>query len=91
MLQSYFTQMKEYISPRQLQPTPSAMTPRLDPALLLLIAKHVTRSFPVHDGTFSAVGKAVNADQETLLNLMKTSRVSLLFSSLVIVTDCQAM
>jgi hypothetical protein len=92
MLQSYFTQMKEYISPRQVQPTPSAMTTHLKPEILLLIAKHIRRPFPKHNGRFATVEKAVNADQETLLNLMKTSEVSLFSSSnLLMVTDCQSM
>jgi len=53
------------------------MIPQLKPEIYLLIAQHVGRSFPVHQSPSPAVEQAIDTDQETLLNLMKVSKVSI--------------
>lgn len=65
------------MSSSPIQPAPSTMTAHLDPELLLLIAKHVKRSFPVHDGSFPSIEKTINAEQDILRNLILTSKVSI--------------
>jgi hypothetical protein len=52
------------------------MIPQLKPEIYLLIAKHVKRTFPVHHGAHAEVQEAIEIEQETLLNLMKVSKVS---------------
>jgi hypothetical protein len=52
------------------------MIPQLKPEIYLLIAKHVKQPFPVHHGAHAEVQEAIEIEQETLLNLMKVSKVS---------------
>ena len=52
------------------------MIPQLKPEIYLLIAQHVKRSFLVHHCPSPAIEQAIDKDQETLLNLMKVSKVS---------------
>ena len=56
--------------------TGTTVSPELDAAILLLIAQHVKRPLPSAYGNHPLVEKAVNIDRETLVNLMKTSKVS---------------
>lgn len=49
---------------------------QLQPELYLKIAQQVKRVFPVYDGAVPAIKKAINAEQATLVNLMKSSKVS---------------
>lgn len=63
-------------------PTPQIMIPQLKPELCLEIARHVKRVFPVYDGAIGSVENAINADQDTLLNLMLSSKVGEFSSTL---------
>jgi len=56
--------------------TGTTVSPELDAAILLLIAQHVKRPLPSAYGNHPLVEKAVNIDRLTLVNLMKTSKVS---------------
>lgn len=76
MLQAYFTQFKQYITSRPIDPTPAVIPPTLTPEIYLMIAQHIKRPFPVHDAHLPSIEKRINAEQDTLLKLMQTSKVS---------------
>lgn len=51
--------------------------PQLDLAIHRLIAQQVRRSFAHKDGALPSVERATSTEQATLINLMKSSKVSL--------------
>jgi hypothetical protein len=65
-------------TPTSTQPelTSATTMPQLDPAILLLIAQHVKRPIPILFTGDHNDEKVINADKTTLLNMMKTSKVS---------------
>ena len=73
-LLAYFTSS----TPTSAEPesTPAINMPQLDPAILLLIAQHVKRPIPILFTGDHNDEKVIYEDKTTLLNMMKTSKVS---------------
>jgi len=57
------------------------MIPHLSPELLLLIADHFERPIPLSQVSRPSIGKAIKADNSALVNMMKSSKVSLMESN----------